>query len=331
MNDPKQKISGGFFNHAEFVIAAPGQSLYSWCDVDRVAVAVLEELPYTLEIVEPKVPLVQSGLMQLKIRAHRKKGFTEPINVQIPFLPPGVSGVPSIDIPKGQNEVLFPLNANGGAEVKKWKIFALGSANVNGTAYASSQMANLEIAAPYLQFNIQRAAVEQGRETELVCNVTVNKPFAGAAKVDVLGLPPHVLAAQVELKKEMKDLVFKVKTEKASPAGTHKNIFCQAVIVENGEPIVHYVGGTELRIDQPLPAVAKPAAPTAAKVARRKRPNRRPSGSRDWNSCGWTRSKRPRRRPGNSRKSLREPSRRLAGETKSSVGSGDVIHVAVRS
>ena len=90
LNDPKQKISGGFFNHAEFVIAAPGQSLFSWCDVDRMAVVVVEELPYTLEIVEPKVPLVQGGSMNLKIRAHRKKGFTEPINVQIPFLPPGV-------------------------------------------------------------------------------------------------------------------------------------------------------------------------------------------------------------------------------------------------
>ncbi len=272
LNDPKQKISGGFFNHAEFVIAAPGQSLFSWCDVDRMAVVVVEELPYTLEIVEPKVPLVQGGSMQLKIRAHRKKGFTEPINVQIPFLPPGVGSVPAVDIPKGRDEVLFPLNANGGAEVKKWKIFALGSANVNGAAYASSQLANLEIAPPYLQFTMQRAAVEQGQQTELVCNVTVNKPFNGTAKVDVLGLPPHVVTPQLELKKDMKDLVFKLKTEKASPAGTHRNIFCQVVITENGEPVLHNVGGTELRIDQPLPAPTKPATPAPAKVAKKEAP-----------------------------------------------------------
>ena len=262
--DPKQKISGGFFNHAEFVIAAPGQSLFSWCDVDRVAVAVLDELPYTLEIVEPKVPLVQSGLMQLKIRAHRKPGFVEPINVQVPFLPPGVSGVPAVDIPKGQNEVLFPLNANGGAEIKKWKIFALGSANVNGAAWASSPMATLEVAAPYLQFNIQRAAVEQGQKTDIVCGVTVAHPFEGAAKVQVLGFPPKVTTPEMELKKDMKELVFKVSTDKGSPAGTHKNIFCQATIIEQGEPIVHYIGSTELRIDQPLPAPTKPAAAPAA-------------------------------------------------------------------
>jgi hypothetical protein len=68
----------------------------------------------------------------------------------------------------------------------------------------------------------------------------------------------------MELKKDMKELVFKVSTDKGSPAGTHKNIFCQATIIEHGEPIVHYVGGTELRIDQPLPAPAKPAAAPAA-------------------------------------------------------------------
>ena len=271
LNDPKQKISGGFFNHAEFVISAPGLSLYSWCDVDRVAVVVCEELPYTIEIVEPKVPLVQGGSMQLKIRAHRKKGFTEPINVQIPFLPPGVGGVPAVDIPKGQDEVLFPLNANGGAEIKKWKIFALGQANVNGAAYASSNLTNLEIAPPYLQFAMQRAAVEQGQQTDLVCTVTVNKPFNGAAKVDVLGLPPKVLTPQADLKKEMKDLVFKLKTDKGSPAGTHRNIFCQVVIMENGEPILHNVGGTELRIDQPLPAAPKPAA-APVKVAKKEAP-----------------------------------------------------------
>jgi len=268
--DPKQKISGGFFNHAEFMIAAPGQSLYSWCDVDRMGVAVLDELPYTIEIVEPKVPLVQNGSMQLKIVAHRKAGFTEPINVQVPFLPPGVGGVPSVDIPKGQNEVLFPLNANGGAEIKKWKIFALASANVNGAAWAASQLANLEVTAPYIQLNMQRAAAEQGQPTDMACAVTVNTPFEGTAKVQLVGLPPRVKAPEVGLKKDTKEIVFKVSTDKGSPAGTHKGLFCQAVIMQHGEPIVHNVGGSELRIDQPLPAPTKPPAPAA--VAKKEAP-----------------------------------------------------------
>jgi hypothetical protein len=133
-------------------------------------------------------------------------------------------------------------------------------------------MANLEIAPPSIQFNIQRAAVEQGQKTDMVCGVTVNHPFDGAAKVQILGFPPRVTAPEMELKKDMKELVFKVSTEKASPAGTHRNIFCQAIIMDHGEPVVHYVGGTELRIDQPLPAPAKPAAAPAKVAAKKEAP-----------------------------------------------------------
>ncbi|MGE3315313.1 MAG: PPC domain-containing protein [Planctomycetaceae bacterium] len=259
--DPNQKISGGFENRADFVIAEPGQSLYSWCDVNRLPVVVVDELPFSIEIVEPKVPLVQNGSMQLKIIAKRKPGFDAPINVQVPFLPPGVGGASSVDIPKGANEVFFPLNANSGAEVKKWKIFALGTADVGGAAWSSSQLASLEVAAPFVQFAMERAAVEQGQQTDLVCKVTVAQPFEGEAKVTVLGLPPKVTTAELPLTKDKAELVFKLATDATSPAGNHKNIFCQVVVVANGEPILHNVGGTDLRIDQPLP---KPAAPAAA-------------------------------------------------------------------
>ncbi|HUG68322.1 MAG TPA: pre-peptidase C-terminal domain-containing protein, partial [Pirellulaceae bacterium] len=51
--DPAQNITGGFFNRADFVISAPGQSRYSGRDVNQLAVAIVEELPYTLEIIEP--------------------------------------------------------------------------------------------------------------------------------------------------------------------------------------------------------------------------------------------------------------------------------------
>jgi len=262
--DPKQNISGGFENRADFVIAEPGQSLYSWCDVNRLAIAVVDELPFHLDIVEPKVPLVQNGSMQLKIVARRKAGFDAPINVQLPFLPPGVGGASSVDIPKGQNEVLYPLSASSGAEVKKWKIFALGTADVGGAAWVSSQLAAFEVAAPFVQFAMQRAATEQGKPTDLVCNVTVAQPFEGPAKVQLVGLPPKVTAPEMLLTKDKKELVFKVVTAPASPAGNHKNIFCQVVVTANGEPILHNVGGTELRIDQPLPQPVAPAAQPAA-------------------------------------------------------------------
>ena len=57
-----------------------------WSRIGRpLAVAVTEECPYTIEIVEPKVPLVRGGSMGLKVGANRKAGFKAPI-VGLPAL-----------------------------------------------------------------------------------------------------------------------------------------------------------------------------------------------------------------------------------------------------
>ncbi len=290
--DPNVAIRGQFRNRADFVVGAPGQSLYRWKDVDKLAVAVVEELPFKIDIVEPKAPLTQNGSMQLKIVATREEGFTKPINVILPYLPPGVGSAPNVTIPEGQTEVLYPLNANGGAPVKTWRLFALASADVStnaeepregrrgrrgrgaGQGWSSSQLAAIEISEPFVQFALERAACEQGQATEIVCKVTQLKPFEGTAKATLIGLPNKVTTAEVELTKDTTELVFKVQTDAVSPAGNHKNLFCQVVLPVNGEQVVHSAGNTELRIDKPLPppvnAPPKPmptAAPTPMPVA----------------------------------------------------------------
>lgn len=258
LNDDNQKISGRFENRADFVISGPGQSLYVWKDVERLPIAVVDELPYTIEIVQPKVPIVRNGSMQLKVIAKKKEGWDEQINVQFPFRPPGIGASSSVNIPKGQTEVLYPLSASGSAAIGKWPVYALGSANVGGTAWASSQMATLEVAEPYIGIALQRSAVEQGQETEIVAEVQVLKELQANAKVELVGLPHKVTSTPMEITKDTKELIFKVTTATDSPAGTHKNIFCQVIVTENEEPITHArVGATELRVDKPLP---KPVA-----------------------------------------------------------------------
>lgn len=280
--DPKTNIRGRFENTADMIRGAPGQSIYWRRDVNRLAFAVVDELPFKIEIVEPKVPLVQNGSMQLKILVHRKPGFNAAINVQFPFRPPGVSASSSITIPAGKSEGYYPLNANSRAQAKKWKVYALGSANVNGTAWVSSQLANLEVAGPYVQFALARTAVEQGKQTEIICKVNHLRPFSGAAKVRLLGLPNKVTAPELTLTKDVKELVFPVTTDKASPAGRHRNVFCQVLVPENGEQVVHRrVGGTELRIDKPLPAPTKPKPkPKTTKVAAKKKAAKPPAKRR---------------------------------------------------
>ena len=76
--------------------------------------------------------------------------------------------------------------------------------------------------------------------------------------------------------KDTTELVFHLKTDKASPAGEPQNLFCQVVVTQDGEPIVHNLGTGQLRVDAPLPPKPNarpppPPPPVAAAAARQAR------------------------------------------------------------
>lgn len=52
--------------------------------MNRLAVAVIEEAPYSIEIIESKVPLVRGGSTSLKVVAKRIEWFKAKITVGLP-------------------------------------------------------------------------------------------------------------------------------------------------------------------------------------------------------------------------------------------------------
>ncbi len=272
--DPAIKVQGGYRHDSNLVYGPPNNTIYYAARVEKLAVAVAEEAPFTLSIVEPKVPLVQNGAMNLRIVAVRKAGFTKPIEVRFLWSPPGIGAQGQMAIPEGQSEFLYPLNANGNAPAKTWKIAVLGSADGgHGVIHASTQLAPLTIEPPYVAMKIAMAKVEQGKETELVCDLEQLRAFEGKAKLVIHGLPPLTTLepAEREITKDDKKVAFKVKTDPKSPAGQHKSLFGQITLTLHGEPVVHTVaGGGVLRIDPP--PVAKGAAAPAAKTPDKKGP-----------------------------------------------------------
>ena len=265
-------IRGSFGNTADYIIAAPGQSRYRWKSVKQLAVAVVEELPFKIDIVVPKVPVVRDGSMQLKIVATKKEGWDEGINVQFPFRPPGLGAASSVNIAKGKTEVNYPINANGGAQIKKWKVFALGS---SGGMWGSSQLADLEIADAFVRFEMQRPACEQGQEAQILCKLNHTPPFEGEATAQLLGIPPKVTTTPMKFTKDTKELVFTLKTDPASPVGKH-NLICQVTITKTGEPIVSRAGGVQLQIDKPLPPPPDAPKPMPKPKAAEKKPEAKP-------------------------------------------------------
>ena len=131
--------------------------------------------------------------MALKIVAERKEGFTAPIGLQMVFNPPGITSQRGVNIPKDKNEATISLNANGGAQVRAWKIAVNGS---SGGIWASTQLASLRVAEPYIDLAAEKSSVEQGQATEIYCffrsRASAEFPSAGRSPFELLYA--HVLA-----------------------------------------------------------------------------------------------------------------------------------------
>ena len=230
---------------------------------ERVAVAVAEAAPFTVNAVEPKAPVPQNGSLNVKVVVTRAATFKGPITLTPLFLPPGMGITGSTVIPEGATEASIYMDAAPTAVPRKWKTaFVANAATPTGVVWASTQLFTVEIAPPFLAFAQERSAVEQGGAARVFGKVVVARPFDGKATVKLVGLPAKAATPDIELTKDTKELGFAVTTDKATPAGKH-GLFVQVVIPVNGEFVVQNVGGGEFRVDVPLPPKAAPVAAVA--------------------------------------------------------------------
>ena len=252
-------VKGHFQQDVEFVYGQ-NQTVYYGARVDKIMVAVTEAAPFKVRIVEPKVPLVQAGTMDLKVVAERAPGFDEPIALKMLWNPPGISSAADVTIPKGQNMANYTLNSTIAAEPHTWKIAVLASAPVKGgPLFVSSQLALLEVSGPFVAGTIERTNAEPGSVAKLVCKLEQKQPFEGKATVKLLGLPEKITASDAAITKDSKQVVFDLKIDPSISPGSHRALFCSVEIKKGGEVIHQTIAsGGILRIVPPK----KVATPT---------------------------------------------------------------------
>jgi hypothetical protein len=243
----------GQFKHEIELVQGPNNTYYYGTRVDKLYLAVTKEAPFKLRIIEPKVPLVQSGTMDLKVMADRKPGYDEAINVKMLWNPPGVSSLPDVTIPKGSSHVDYHLNATANAQTRAWKIAVLATAppfgsapssegkaargEGGGTVWVSSQLANLEIGPSVLDGKIETVSATPGQSAKLICKLDPKEPFEGKATVKLMGLPDKVTAPEVEITKDDKEAVFELKVDPNCGTGSHRALFCNLTFKKNSESI----------------------------------------------------------------------------------------------
>jgi len=274
-NDPdKPGFKGRYTEMLDYVRGEPNGTLYYSRTEDKLPVAVCEEAPFQLELVQPITPIVRDGVGTVTVRATRQAGFTKPITVRWMWNPPGISCNSTVTIPEGQNEATFSLTANGNSEVRTWQVCVLGETDLGkGIIRNASPLAPMEVGDHFVKATLQLATVFQGNKGEVLVDMEGVRDFPSDAKVKLVGLPAKSVGEEVVMKNGQEQIKIPVTTQAETPVGQHKNIFCELTFTHNGKTITQRAGyGGVFRVDPkpkeaPKPAVAAAGAPKAATPA----------------------------------------------------------------
>ena len=233
---------------------------------DRLAVNIVDAVPFDIEIVQPQVPIVRNGSMSLTINTKRNPGFDKPINVRLLTAPPGIGASP-VTIPGDQSTVAMSITANNQAAIRKSPILVLATTDSGfGPVTIASEFVELDVQDALFQFKFNKTMAEQGKSADVVVGIELKGPTEGTVEVEILGLPPGTTCATPKLAvpADAKQLVFPLTIPAETRAGNYKTIVARGTVTSAKGLISQTNGNAEVQIDVP---VAPPAAPAAAPAA----------------------------------------------------------------
>lgn len=237
--------------------------------VDRMALAVSEPAPFSVELVPPPVPVVTNTYRNLTVRATRAEGFEGEIQLKFPWLPSGMGGG-TAKIPGDQTETQIRLEVRNGVAIETHELFV----SAQGGGYLlCTPPAPVEVQEPWVDFKLAGAETEKGKPVDYVVALEHRTPFEGAVQATLTGLPKGVSAEPLEYTKDTAELAFKVNVAEDAPKGKFESLFINTVIVNEQGEILHRSGRGELKVYEPLPPALKAEEPEKKAEKEEKKPD----------------------------------------------------------
>jgi hypothetical protein len=271
----------GVFAQPVDLLPGTGDSSYETVTVDRLAVAVIEEAPYEVALQTPASALARDGELALKATVRRAEGFHEPLEVALPYLPPGVEMDGPVVVPAGESEAVLSLRARPDAEPALWRLaaevrpapskrdrremtFALmaqldpAAAGAGGRRrrrgaeeglpLVASRFVPLELAPPTVSGRFAPAVVAPGEMLTVTCVLDSSSPAPqGVATLE--GLPPRATADPVAIGPGTTRVEFRVWIAATTPVGDHDTLVCRIDSEAEGQAVVTRLGrGGRLKV-----------------------------------------------------------------------------------
>jgi len=260
--DQSKSIESGF---RESISSAyyGNNTLYFHRFTEKLAFAVADMAPFTIELEQPKAALMHNGEMNLKFKVKRKPGFSERVSVDLEWRPAGINGSTPITLEPDETEGVYRLSAGRGAPTGTYRIAVTAMNGLSprtnyretgaGKFFVSSKFVNLTVAEPYVNFRISRASVERGKTATLSCRIEHIKKFEGKAKVTLRRLPRGIETVEPfkEITAEDKTVEFTIKASPDALMGQYRGVYCRVAINVDGQEVQQSTGYGILRVDAP--------------------------------------------------------------------------------
>ncbi|MAS95098.1 MAG: peptidase [Verrucomicrobiales bacterium] len=266
----KEPVVGAFTQSIDLVRGPQNGVEYYTKLHKRLPVSVVEEIPFSVTIDQPKVPIVRNGSMKLKVRAHRKDGYDKKITVRLAWKPPGITAPATMTFSEKDTELEYELNANGNATIDTWNMTVLADSDGGkGVMMTAAPFIKLSVEEPFVSMKLSMATAKQGDKVDVLADVSNLREFPGQADVQLFGLPAHATAPVLKADQKAEKVTFPVEVSEKTPTGQHKNLFCTVTVYKEGEPIVHRVAsGGVFRVDPKPKEVAAAPKKEEKKVAK---------------------------------------------------------------
>jgi hypothetical protein len=254
---PSEFVSG--FRQTIAMNSYGNNDYYLHTVVDRLAIAVTEPAPFTLEVETPKSALVQNGEMAIKFRVVRAPGFEGAVTVGMEWRPTGVTGATPVALKADQSEGVFLVsaarNAAAGSNLVTLTCVSGGERpgyndNANRT-YVAAAPFPLKVSEPHVEARFARTSIERGKTAKVVVKLTPLRSFEGTAKATLARLPRGVELVQEfqEIKADDKEVTFTLRATSDCLVGNYQGVTLDLSVEEDGQIVRQLCGSGTLRID----------------------------------------------------------------------------------
>lgn len=254
-------FTGHLMQRSQLIRAQNDRDVWGY-DAKRVAIAVTESAPFDIEVIQPQVPLLRDGSLDVQVKLHRKEGFNEAVGLRFLYNAPGMSANGSVVFAKDQTDAVIPVTANGSARVgtSTFSILAWAGTNV-GTVRIASKPFTIEIADSLFDFAFNKSMAEQGKPVDVLIGAQIKRQVEGKIELEMLGVPPGTTCelAKVAFDPAGTQVVYKLGVAADAKPGSYKTIACRAIVTSDKGVMMQTNGNGEVQIDIPLPTAPAPA------------------------------------------------------------------------